>query len=163
MKKSIVSLVEAWSKRSLRERQFIVAGAAIVAIATIVSIDEWQRREHKRLNRSLPALESRLSHVQLMADEIRLLGGATRIDSKLTATAEQLSISAKAKGMTLEITKNGSAQLVVKGIVPFDDLSTWLGTIASQGWHVERADIIKESGSVSIGLARVDIALATGS
>ena len=115
---------------------------------------------YRRLQRALPAAESRLAAMQQMADEFNTLAQGRPKDSagaKAPTPANLLITAMKAKGLTLEALPTGSAQIVLKGTVGFDDWVDWLAGAATQGWRVERASVQREPSST--GQVKVEATL----
>ena len=69
----LTRLTGAWQAASPRERKLLVAAAAVVGVALVVSALDWSREQRTRLGRSLPRAEAQLEQVQESATEITRL------------------------------------------------------------------------------------------
>lgn len=151
-----------WQQLQPRERRLAIWCGVIVCAALLQSVDDWQRNEHRRLQKSIPAAETRLAAMQRMADELE--GYATGSRNDVPASSELVIASLKASGLPLTLTATGSLQFVVDGEVAFDDWINWLSGLATQGWRVERALVRQSatgSGSVPAGPVKVEATLGT--
>ena len=156
----LTQLKTRWQQLQPRERQLVFWSGLFILATVLWSLDDWQRSELRRLQRALPAAESRLAAMQQMADEFAALNRLRTKDGqggKAPASANLLIASIKAKGPTLEAFATGSAQIVLKGSVGFDDWIDWLEGAAAQGWRVERANVQRGSGSPGGAVGSVSV------
>ena len=163
MNNLIKHLAARWQQLQLRERRLAVWCGVVVFAAVLFSIDDWQRNEHRRLQKSIPAAETRLATMQKMADEFDGYAAASRNEAPGPASGELVAASLKAGGLPLNLTATGSAQFIVDGEVAFDDWINWLSGLASQGWRVERALVRRQltsTGSTPAGPVKVEATLA---
>ena len=160
-------LVIHWQKLQDRERKLALWCGVVILCAVVLSLEDWQRGERIRLQKSLPAAEARLASMQKMADELNGLSRLTAQDRpgmKPRTSAESLVASAKSKGSSWDAYATGSSQLVLKGEIPFDDWIEWLAGAATQGWRVEKASVLRDlappRGAVS-GIVRIEATLVS--
>ena len=164
MKNIFKHLAARWQQLQPRERRLAAWCGVIVSAAALFSIDDWQRNEYRRLQRSIPAAETRLATMQKMADEFDGYAAPGRNAAPVPATGELVAASLKASGLPLTLTATGSSQFVVGGEVAFDDWINWLSGLAAQGWRVERALIQRQgagTGNAPAGPVKVEATLGT--
>lgn len=162
MNNLIKHLAARWQQLQPRERRLAVWCGVIVFAAVLFSIDDWQRNEHRRLQKSIPAAETRLATMQKMADEFDGYAAASRNEAPVPASGELVAASLKAGGLPLTLTATGSAQFIVDGEVAFDDWINWLSGLAAQGWRVERALVRRQvtgTGNPVAGPVKVEATL----
>lgn len=138
-------LLARWQQMQPRERRLAFWCGIVIAAATLLSIEDWQRQEHVRLARALPDAEARLATMQKMADELNGLAALRPHGQKAKASPELLVASAKAAGLPLELAVTGTSQVVLKGAVAFDQWVDWVAKAAAQGWRVEKATLRRDS------------------
>ena len=129
-----------WQKLQPREQRLALWCGIVVGVALLMSVDDWQRSELSRLNKALPAAETRLATMRKLADELSA-SAALQHRTPAPASIEQVAASVKANGLSLTLTATGTSQAVVQGSVDFDDWVNWLAGLAAQGWRVERAQV----------------------
>jgi type II secretory pathway component PulM len=164
MKNLFKRLAARWRQLQPRERRLAIWCGVIVSAGLLLSVDDWQRSEHRRLQKSIPAAETRLATMQKMADELDGYAAASR--NEPPASSELVAASLKASGLQLTTAATGSSQFVIRGEVAFDDWINWLSGLAAQGWRVERALVQRQgtsTASAPAGPVKVEATLgATG-
>jgi type II secretory pathway component PulM len=149
MKNLFTRLAARWQQLQPRERRLAVWCGIIVSAALLLSVDDWQRNEHQRLQKFIPAAETRLATMQKMADELDGYAAAKR--NEAPASSELIAASLKASGLPLTLAATGSSQFVIRGEVAFDDWINWLSGLAAQGWRVERVLVQRQvTGTVKV-------------
>ncbi len=152
----LTRLTGAWQAASPRERKLLVAAAAVVGVALVVSALDWSREQRTRLGRSLPRAEAQLEQVQESATEITRLR-AQPVPRRPTGPAllETVQASAKSRGLTIQASGDG---LQLKGQGGFDDLVTWLATLQTDiGLRVMRMEIQGQGAAASIDVVLVAV------
>lgn len=149
MSAALKILVARWQQLQPRERRLAFWCGIVIAGATLLSIEDWQRHEHLRLAKALPAAEARLANMQKLADEFNSLSARRPNGAKAKASPELLTASVKAAGLSLDVAVTGTAQVVLKGTVAFDPWVDWLADAAAQGWRVEKASVRRDSAAPS--------------
>jgi len=155
-------LVARWQQLQPRERRLALWCGVVVSAAVLLTMDDWQRGEHARLQKALPIAETRLATMQKMADELNSSVAPGRNEPKAPASIELVAASLKANGLPLTLVPTGTSQLIIQGNVVFDDWISWLAGLAAQGWRVERAMIQRDgsgAGGVPSGSVRVEATL----
>lgn len=138
-------LAARWQQLQPRERQLAFWCGIVIAVAALLTIEDWQRQEQIRLAKALPAAEARLANMQKLADEFSGLPARRQKGAKAKASPELLIASAKAAGLPLDVAVTGTSQVVLKGAVAFDRWVDWLAVAATQGWRVEKATAQRDS------------------
>ncbi|WP_300442370.1 type II secretion system protein GspM [Zoogloea sp.] len=152
----LTRLTGAWQAASPRERKLLLAAAAVVGVALVVSALDWSREQRTRLGRSLPRAEAQLEQVQESATEItRLRAQPVPRRPAGPALLETVQASAKSRGLGLTIQASGDG-LQVKGQGGFDELVTWLATLQTDiGLRVMRMEIQGQGAAASIDVVLV--------
>lgn len=156
-------LTERWQRLQPRERQLARWCVIIVVGAGLLSLEDWRSREQSRLQKSLPAAESRLAAMQAMADELNASQASRASAAKVPAAAESIAASLKAKGLALELRPSGANQWILSGSAAFDDWVDWVALVAAQGWRVERALVQRDvvpAGAASPRGVKIETTLA---
>lgn len=138
-------LLARWQQMQARERRLAFWCGIVIAGATLLSIEDWQRQEHVRLDRALAEAETRLATMQKMADELSGLAARRTNGQKAKASPELLAASVKAAGLPLDVAVTGTSQVVLKGAVAFDQWVDWAAKAAAQGWRIEKALVRRDS------------------
>ena len=162
MKKLFKYLAARWQQLQPRERRLAFWCGIVVSGALLLTMDDWQRSEHVRLQKALPAAETRLATMQKMADELNAALVPGRNELQAPAAIDLVAASLKASGLPMTLTPTGTSQLTIQGNVVFDDWINWLAGLAAQGWRVERAQIQRDgpgTGSVPSGSVKVEATL----
>jgi type II secretory pathway component PulM len=162
MKNLFRYLMARWQQLQPRERRLALWCGVVVGAAALLTIDDWQRAEHARLQKAIPAAETRLATMQKMADELNASLAAGRNEPKAPASIELVAASLKASGLPLTLVPTGTSQVAIQGNVVFDDWINWLAGVAVQGWRVERAQVQRDAGgagNVPSGSVRVEATL----
>ena len=162
MKNLFKHLVVRWQQLQPRERRLAFWCGIIVSGALLLTIDDWQRGEHVRLQKALPAAETRLATMQKLADELNASLAPGRNELKAAASIDLVAASLKASGLPLTLTPTGTSQLIIQGNVVFDEWINWLAGLAAQGWRIERAQIQRDgpvTGSMPSGSVKVEATL----
>jgi type II secretory pathway component PulM len=141
----IKTLVARWQQLQPRERRLAFWCAIVIAAAALLTIEDWQRHEHIRLAKALPAAEARLASMQKLADEFNSLSTRRQTGATAKASPELLTASAKAAGLPLDLAVTGTSQVMLKGPVAFGQWVDWLADAAAQGWRVEKATVRRDA------------------
>lgn len=155
-------LVARWQQLQPRERRLAFWCGIVIAGAALLTIEDWQRHEHIRLAKALPAAEARLANMQKLADEFNRLSARRQNVAKVKASPELLTTSAKAAGLPLDLAVTGTSQVMLKGTVAFDQWVDWLADTSAQGWRVEKATVRRDapaSGGRATGTVVVEATL----
>lgn len=144
------------------ERRLAGWCGVILCVVVVLKVDEWQRSERLRLQKSLPEASARLATMQSMGDQLGAFSAAIRDATKTPVEVELVSASMKAHNLPLEFVRTGPSQLNIQGTVNFDDWTVWLATLATQGWRLERATVQQSStaGGSKSSQVRVEASLA---
>jgi type II secretory pathway component PulM len=156
------NLAARWQQLQPRERRLAFWCGIVIAGAALLTIEDWQRHEHIRLAKALPAAEARLASMQKLADEFNSLSARRQNGAKAKASPELLTASAKATGLPLDLVVTGTSQVMLKGSVAFDQWVDWLDDAATQGWRVETATVRRDapaSGGRTSGTVVVEATL----
>lgn len=162
MKNLFKYLMARWQQLQPRERRLALWCGVVVGAAALLTIDDWQRAEHARLQKAIPAAETRLATMQKMADELNAAVATGRNEPKAPASVDLVAASLKASGLPLTLVPTGTSQVAIQGTVVFDDWMTWLAGVAAQGWRVERAQVRRDAtgaGSAPSGSVKVEATL----
>ena len=154
----LTRLAGAWQATSPRERKLVLAAAAVIGVALVLSTLDWSREQRARLGRSLPRAQAQLEQVQESATEITRLR-AQPVPRRPTGPAllETVQASAKSRGLGLTIQASGDG-LQVKGQGGFDELVTWLATLQTDiGLRVMRMEIQGQGAAASIDVVLVAV------
>lgn len=151
-------LIVRWQAMAPREKRLAGWAALVVGLAVLWSWHDWQQQEQRRLQKALPAAETRLKAMQKMADEYQQYAGQAKGGLKAPASAEVVAASLRARGLTFDVLPVGAGQLALKGSAGFDDWVDWVAGLAAQGWRVERATV-QAAATPGSGLAQVDAVL----
>lgn len=138
-----------WQQLQPRERRLAFWCGIVIAGAALLTIEDWQRHEHIRLAKALPAAEARLASMQKLADEFNSLSARRQNGAKAKASPELLTASAKSAGLPLDLAVTGTSQVVLKGSLAFDLWVDWLADATAQGWRVEKATARRDSPASS--------------
>lgn len=152
----VARLAAAWQARNPRERKLLLAAAAVIALAALLSVLEWSQSQRGRLLRALPRAEAQLEQVQESATEItRLRSQPIAQHPSGAALLETVRASAKSRGLALTVELAGDA-LQVRGQAGFDTFVAWLATLQQdQGLRVGRLDVQPQGNTVSIDASLV--------
>jgi type II secretory pathway component PulM len=162
MKSLVAKALTKWKQLQPRERRLAKWCGAVLGIALVLTIDDWQRSERLRLQKSIPLAEARLAAMEALGDQFVSVSGLIRDRTKGPTPVELVAISLKSHGLPLELVKTGPTQIIIQGAVVFDDWVVWLASLAAQGWRVERAIVQFQTpaGTVPQGFVRVDATLS---
>lgn len=137
-------LAARWQLLQPRERRLARWCGLIVLAASLVTAEDWLRRERLRLQTAIPAAEARLALMQQMADE---WNGAAESRAGAHAPVALIADSLQTRGLSLTVVVTGSSQVALSGAVSFDEWVDWLAFVAAQGWRLERATVRREAAS----------------
>lgn len=139
----IKRLAARWQLLQPRERRLARWCGLIVLAASLVTAEDWLRRERLRLQTAVPAAEARLSLMQHMADEWN--GAAAESRAGAHAPVALIADSLQTRGLPLTVVVTGSSQVALSGAVSFDEWVDWLAVVAAQGWRLERATVRRDA------------------
>lgn len=135
-------LAARWQLLQPRERRLARWCGLIVLAASLVTAEDWLRRERLRLQTAIPAAEARLALMQQMVDE---WNGAAASRAGAPAPVALIADSLQTRGLSLTVVVTGSSQVALSGAVSFDEWVDWLAVVAAQGWRLERATVRREA------------------
>lgn len=139
-----------WVGLAPRERMLVGGMVAVVAIALLWSLADWNSAERKRLAKALPQAQSRLAAMRDDAAEVqRLQRQQTRPPEAPASLAEPLQASARGRGLTAGVRVDGGG-LHATGNGSFDGLIDWLAEAQrDHGFRTARLTTTRGPGGVS--------------
>ncbi|HMM50013.1 MAG TPA: type II secretion system protein GspM [Burkholderiaceae bacterium] len=156
-------LLQRWQMLTPRERQVLIAGAALLALALVWLVlfePAWDAR--RRLQTELPTMRTQLARAEQLADEARRLGavsGAADSPQAVKARLEQSIESAGLRPALAQLTLTGNLFEVRFKSVPYAAWLVWLEAAARESrLRVADAAVTRETG-VGVVSARVALEL----
>jgi type II secretory pathway component PulM len=127
------ALRQYWAERNPREQRMAIVMVAVIGVAALWALFDWQAAEYKRLEKVVPRVQAQVKAMQDDAAELARLRVAPKrpaVDTKQLADTLQSSASAQHLALTV---RNDGDRVVVSGTsVPFDTFVAWLATAQTQ-------------------------------
>ncbi|MFT4171408.1 MAG: type II secretion system protein GspM [Rhodocyclaceae bacterium] len=127
------ALRQYWAERNPREQRLLVAMVAVIAVAALWALFDWQAAEYKRLGKLVPRVQAQVKAMQDDAAELaRLRVAPKRPAADAKQLADTLQNSAAALHLALTVRNDGDRIIVSGTSVPFDAFVAWLAAAQTQ-------------------------------
>lgn len=165
MKQFQERLRAAWAERQPRERRFLVALAAFVALALLIQGLWSASSERARLHKKIPQLRLQAETMQRQAGEIRQLQAQTNVTGATALEGASLlaaaNTAAKTGGLGLaasQLQLEGARQVRLRAALPFDRWLEWIAAVQRDSrLRLIRCQIDSADGA---GMVKIDALLA---